>query len=117
MIKRFAKGRMRTLLLAAICFGVTACVTTHNYEEALNVWKGSSEVSLIKSWGPPADIFNSNGHKFLVYQNSQSTAFEPMKNYSSGSRDYLKALSCTTVFDIVDGHVVEWASKGNNCRQ
>jgi hypothetical protein len=117
VIESLAKSLTRTFLLVTICCGVTACVTTQNYEETLNLLKGSSEVSLIKSWGQPTDTFNSNGHKFLVYQDSKTTAFEPMKNYSSGSHDYLKALSCTTVFELLDGHVVEWAIKGNNCRR
>ena len=117
MLERLVKSPMRKFLLATICCGMTACVTTSNYQETLNSWKGSSEVSLIKSWGPPTEIFNSNNHKFLVYQVSQTTAFEPMKNYSSGSHDYSKELFCTTVFDLFDGHVVEWATKGNNCRR
>jgi hypothetical protein len=117
MLERLVKSPMRKFFLATICCGVTACATTRDYEEALNLWKGSSEASLIKSLGPPADIFNSNGHRFLVYQDTQSTALEPMRNHSSGSQDYSKTLFCTTVFDIFEGHVAEWAIKGNNCRR
>jgi hypothetical protein len=106
-----------TILLAAVSCGVTACATTRNYEETLNSWKGRPEASLVESLGTPADIFNSNGHRFLVYQDSQITALEPMRNHSSGSHDYSKALFCTTVFDVVEGHVVEWAIKGNNCKR
>ena len=117
MLERLVKSPMRKFLLVTICYGVAACATTRDYEATLNLWKGSSEASLIKSLGPPADIFNSNGHRFLVYQDSQNTALEPMRTYSSGSRDYSKALFCTTVFDIFEGRVAELAIKGNNCRR
>jgi hypothetical protein len=117
MLERLVKSPMRTLWLATICCGVTACATTRDYEATLDLWKGSSEASLIQSLGPPADIFNSNGHRYLVYQDSQITALEPMRNHSSGSHDYSKALFCTTVFDVFEGHVTEWAIKGNNCRR
>jgi hypothetical protein len=93
MLERLGKSLMRVFLLATLCCGVTACATTRDYEESLNSWKGNSEASLIKSLGPPADIFNSNGHRFLVYQDSQSTALEPMRNHSSGSHDYSKTLT------------------------
>ena len=117
MFEGLVKSPMRKFLLVTICCGVAACATTREYEETLDLWKGSSEASLIKSLGPPADIFNSNGHRFLVYQDSQSTALEPMRNHSSGSHDYSKALFCTTVFDIFEDRVSEWAIKGNNCRR
>jgi|SoimicMinimDraft_10_1059738.scaffolds.fasta_scaffold01602_1 hypothetical protein len=117
MLRIFVKGPVRRLLLAALCYGMTACVTTGKYENILNSWKGSSESSLIESWGPPTEIFNSNTHKFLVYQVSQTKAFEPTRYRTSGSRDYSTELFCTTVFDLSDGRVLSWAIKGNDCRR
>jgi hypothetical protein len=117
MLEGLVGSAVRKLLVATICCGLTTCATTGHYEATLNSWKGSSEASLIESWGTPTDIFNSNGHKFLVYQVSKTASLEPLKNHSSGSRAYSEELSCTTVFGIVDGHVVEWATKGNNCRR
>ena len=117
MLERLAISRIGTFFLATVCFGMAACITTRNYEETLNSWKGRSEVRLVEFWGPPTETFNSGNHKFLVYQVSQTAAFESMKNYSSGSRDYSKELFCTTVFELFDGHVVESATKGNNCRR
>ena len=116
MLVNFAAS-FRRLLLVVVCCGAAACATTKQYEESLDSMKGDSEADLVASWGRPIDVFNSNGHKFLVYQILQAATLEPMRTRSSGSYGYSKDLACTTVFDVVDGRVVDWAIKGNNCRK
>lgn len=116
MLENFA-GSHKRMLLVMICCGITACATTKDYKESLDGWKGKSEAELTESWGAPIDVFNSNVHKFLVYQVRQTERLESLGPRSSGSYEYSKELACTTVFDVVDGRVVDWAIKGNNCKK
>jgi hypothetical protein len=110
-------GSWRRVLLAVVCCGMAACATTAKYEQSLDAMKGGSEADLVRSFGPPIEVFNSNGHRFLVYQVVQTATFEPMRTRSSGSYDYSTEQACTTVFDVLDGRVLDWAIKGNNCRK
>lgn len=104
------------LLLPTICFALTACATTGAYEDSLNSWKGSPDANLIKAWGPPTETFDSNGHTFLVYQFSRTKPLSVMGNRTGGQGDYMKSLFCTTIFDIAQGQVHDWAIKGNDCK-
>lgn len=107
---------MRGSLLAMTCWVMAACATTGRYEDSLDAWKGRSDADLIKSWGEPAEVFDSNGHRFLVYLSSRAEQFAPLPGKTGSHADYTKTWSCTTVFDIAAGHVVSWAIKGNDCR-
>ncbi|WP_159017425.1 hypothetical protein [Cognatiluteimonas profundi] len=102
-------------LLAMMCCGMAACATTGKYKDSLDAWKGRSDVDLIKSWGTPAEVFDSNGHRFLVYTSSRVEQFAPLPNKTGSHADYSKAWFCTTVFDTSGAHVVSWAIKGNDC--
>lgn len=104
------------VLMPTIFFGLTACATTGAYEDSLNSWKGSSDASLIKTWGPPTETFNSDGHTFLVYQFSRTKPLSMMGDPTGGHGDYMKSLFCTTIFDISQGQVQDWAIKGNDCK-
>ena len=103
------------LLLATIGCSVAGCATTSAYERSLDGWKGRSDVELIKARGAPAETFDSNGHKFLVYLSSTIAPFSLMPNTLGAHADHTKSKFCTTVFDTAGGVVVDWAIKGNDC--
>ena len=117
MLRRLVRKHLLKLLLTMICCGMTGCATLGKYEASLDSLKGSSDVSLIKSWGPPAEAFDSNGHTFLVYKFSRLKPFGSIANPIGSPANYTTALFCTTVFDIFGGHVVDWAIKGNDCAE
>jgi hypothetical protein len=116
MSRMLDRNRIFILLLPTICLGLTACATTGAYEDSLNSWKGSSDATLIKTWGPPTETFNSNGHTFLVYQFSRTKPLSVMGDPTGGHGDYMKSLFCTTIFDVSQGQVQDWAIKGNDCK-
>ena len=116
MVRTSNANRILKLLLPTVCCALSACATTGAYEESLNSWKGSSDASLIKTWGPPAETFNSSGHTFLVYQFARTKPLSVMGDPTGGHGGYMKSFFCTTVFDISQERVVDWAIKGNDCR-
>jgi hypothetical protein len=59
---------------------------------------------------------NSDGRTFLVYQFSRTKPLAVMGDPTGSHASYMKALFCTTVFDVAEGRVVDWALKGNDCR-
>lgn len=116
-----------TLLLAAVL--LSGCATTAKYEKALNSWLGSSELELVRQWGPPQQAYEAGGSKFLVYSNS-GTVYIPgqapsyQTNYY-GNTAYTTpyggvpaqniAVSCETTFEVVDDVITNWTWRGNNC--
>jgi hypothetical protein len=99
-----------------ICLFLAACATTAKYEESLDSWKGSSDIDLIRSWGEPAETFNSHEHTFLVYQFSRTKPLPSAGDQHGSPANYMAALFCTTVFEVSAGRVIDWAIKGNDCR-
>lgn len=104
-----------TVVLAVIGCSVAGCATTGPYERSLDAWKGRSDVELIKARGAPAETFDSDGHRFLVYLSSTVVPFSFMPNTLGTHADHTKSMFCTTVFDVSGGVVVGWALKGNDC--
>ena len=103
------------LLLAMAGISAAGCATTGAYEQSLDAWKGRSDVDLIQARGAPAETFDSDGHKFLVYLSSTIVPFSLMPNTQGMHADDTKSKFCTTVFDVSGGVVVGWALKGNDC--
>ena len=116
----------------AICLSLTllgGCATTANYEKILNSWVGSSELDLIRQWGPPAQAYETSGRKFIVYQSSSNmyipgtdptytttlvgnTAYTTS---SGGTPSRNIDLSCQTTFEISGNEIVSWQWQGNDC--
>ncbi|BED24754.1 hypothetical protein VEE46_45220 (plasmid) [Escherichia coli] len=121
------KARFFAALL--ITFFLSGCATEAGYQRVLNSWMGSTDVSLIQSWGPPQQSYELSGHTFLVYSNSSSsyipgvaptyqTTFIGNTAYTNtygGSPGFNVSYSCTTTFEVVGGKIVNWRYQGNNC--
>jgi len=132
---------MKKTCLLLLCLGLSGCATTAKYEAKLNTWVGSSEESLIASWGVPDKEYQmSNGKKAVAYihketfQTGGNTYQEPQITYQSGTiggspysgtaTTYVTEtvpvqnykLSCKTSFIINSGGKIEsWHHEGNNC--
>jgi hypothetical protein len=112
-----ASGKQTLLsLLMVACCTLAGCATTGKFEEAVSAWKGRSDTDLVKYWGQPTETFNSGGHKFLVYQYSRTKPLSIMGDPTGSPVSYMKSLYCTAIFDVSDGHVADWATKGNDCK-
>ena len=121
---------MKSLLVLFAVLSLVACATERQYQSNLEALQGIDELSLIRQWGPPDQIYESSGHRFFVYR-SRSTAVmpgtEPMYQtrvvgntaYTQGYGGYpatLVDLACTTTFELVDGKVSSFSFRGNDCK-
>ena len=101
-------------LMIAGCQGPTA--TQDGYVETLNSWIGSSEASLVSSWGVPDSVYEAGGKTYLTYllrvrsAGYTSTKFgNTIYTRSSGGK------SCKTTLTVEREIIVEWNALGNNC--
>lgn len=51
---------------------LTGCATTKGYEQSLQSWAGSTEGSIVRTWGAPAHVYKSEGRKYLTYDSSRN---------------------------------------------
>lgn len=121
---------MRHILAAAAVGLLAGCATTAGYEKMLTSWVGSSEIELVRRWGPPASSYDAGGHRFIVY-NSQRNIFMPgvapsfqttvigntaFTNQVGGVAPMNIGLVCTTTFELESDRVVSWQYQGNDCK-
>jgi hypothetical protein len=115
---------------AAAAIVLAACATTSKYEQMLQSFVGAEEVDLIRQWGPPQQVYESGGSKFLAY-NRQAQVFLPgtpgtattnfsgstaYTTFSPGVAPMAITQSCMTVFELRDGRVASWRWQGNACK-
>ena len=125
---------MNILKLLLVCCAalVVGCATTAKYETKLASWVGSPEGDLIRSWGPPQQVYDTgSGTKYLTYSSSRQvyipgTAPTYTTNYnpytysatttsSGGSPAQSFDMACQTTFEVSNGTISSWRWKGNDC--
>lgn len=129
------KNHMNKILMnsAVILFFVSTvlgCATTENYERQLTDIIGNPESFLIRSWGPPDNIYNGEVSKFITY-NRQGSIYIPgstpmiqttiigntaFTNAIGGSPAMNIEVRCKTTFEIKNGYVINWRWEGNGCK-
>jgi len=63
---------VKKLFSCAVFILLAGCATSAKYEAVLGSWVGSSELDIVRSWGPPAQAYEAGGRKFLVYSSSRN---------------------------------------------
>ncbi|MNF68064.1 hypothetical protein D3C84_498990 [compost metagenome] len=120
---------MRRITLLLMLLLLTACATEAKYQNMLNALKGVDELTLIRRWGPPDQVYESQGHRFLVYRYNETvvvpgaapmyqTTFSGKTAYThsyGGSPDTIMSVYCATTFEIADGKVFAYSFRGSNC--
>jgi hypothetical protein len=109
---------------------LAACATTAGYEKILNSWVGMQELDLVRSWGPPAQTYETGGRKFIVYT-SRRNVYMPgvapsyqttvvgntaYTNQIGGSPAMNIGMSCATTFELDGTRIISWSYKGNDCK-
>ena len=95
------KKMLAVLLIST--FALQGCAAI--YEKKLASFKGATEPELIRDWGAPQSVYESDGRKFLTYRSSRIAGFGGMiANYS-----------CQTTFELENGRVVSANFKGDDC--
>ena len=117
-------------LVVGVFLTLTACIaTTGKYEKKLASWFGQNEQSLIAGWGPPQQVYESGGFKYLTYDWSGSayipgtsptyqTQFIGNTAYTTsygGSSAVTLNLNCRTTFTLQNGVVSAYRFEGNRC--
>ena len=132
---------MRIITVLLLSLGIFGCATTAKYEAKLNNWIGSSEDTLIASWGVPNKTYNmldgkraidyvhkdtvqTGGYIYTTPQTTYHSGKIGDKSYSGTSTAYVTEVEpvrkykyyCKTSFVINNGGKIEsWHHEGNNC--
>lgn len=116
-------------LVTLTCMALVGCATSADYERYLSTFAGRSEIELVRAWGPPQQVYEVGGSRFLKFENASNLYVpEVPPTYttrmhgntahtivSGGIPADNIALSCTTTFELVAGVVKSWQWQGNNC--
>ncbi len=115
---------MRVLILLAVLVLAASAdpAAIARHQARLNAFIGESETDLVRQLGVPSRSFDSDGHRFLAYSTSQVDIWPgpPLigfgrYGYGGGFPPQVVQWRCDTTFELVDGHVVTWKQRGNNC--
>lgn len=130
---------MKKMILLIAIMAFTACATSQKYDEKLDKLVGTSEKSLIESWGTPsAEKYLSKNSKIITYTNinewfypseyyvynndwvAEDVEYAPfMGEYDFGP--YMELTDneveevCQTSFWVKNGIITAWKWRGNNC--
>lgn len=135
---------MKNLTKSAIIAGVVAlagCGTVANYQAAMEQFLGQPEAAVYANFGPPQNVYESGGSKFLEYYwqkrqvipnfapsgntyesrvvNNPVTGDATIYTEQTGQANNSPTVidwECTTRFTIQGGYVVYYQFQGNGCR-
>lgn len=113
-----------SLLMVVGCFP-----TTGKYQEIVGSWVGNSETALIRSWGPPNQVYENGSIKYISYVYSDQAYFPGIApTYQTniygntayttqigGSPPTVHNYDCVTSFEIIDGKITGYTFRGNHC--
>lgn len=117
-------------MVAGAMLVLASCATNAGYEEILDSWMGSSESSIVSSWGPPDNVYTApDGTRIITYNSARNvyipgtpssytttvygnTAYTQQTGGSPGANI---GFSCQTSFTIKKGKIISWRYQGNDC--
>lgn len=108
-------GRMTAL---AVALGgallLQGCATRSGFEARMGQYVGRSEADLVAALGVPVRSFQVGNRSFLQYERRFVTADAgPGWGWAGGVN--VQTWDCATTFEIVDGRVHSFTSRGNDC--
>ncbi len=125
---------IRLMFLVVVALSVASCAlvrTTKGYTEVMDSWVGSSEHSVLSSWGVPDSSYVHGEVKYLKYKveqlyttsGSNPTYRTNCSSYgtctttaSGGSSPKTRLRTCATTFIIRDGRVASYSFEGRLCK-
>ena len=95
---------------------LAGCATRQGFEQRMGAFVGRPEVDLVASLGVPARTYQVGDRRFLQYERRRVLA-ESYPGWGwrwAGGVD-VQTLDCSTTFEIANGKVESFTSRGNDC--
>ncbi len=90
------------------------CASREGFEARMGQYVGRSETDLVASLGVPLRSFQAGNRTFLQYERRSITADAgPGWGWAGGVS--VQTWDCATTFEIIDGKVASFTSRGNDC--
>jgi hypothetical protein len=113
--------RLGLVLLIGMIAGCTDTLAVRQAQ--LNTLVGRPEVDVVQAMGVPTRTFETNGVRFLSYQQQQTQLipgspwylYGPVPGFYGGFPPQVVTWACDTTFTIVDGRVSSFTLRGNGC--
>jgi hypothetical protein len=90
------------------------CATREGFEARMHQYVGKPEADLIASLGVPVRSFQVGNRSFVQYERRLVTA-DALPGWGWGGGVSVQTWQCDTTFEIVDGRVASFTSRGNDC--
>ena len=96
------------------------CETGPSRQEFLASLVGRPESDALRILGAPTHLIESDGHRFLAYQDS-GVGYVPAAPFGPFGYGYFYpggipfARTCETTIEVVGGRVASWTLRGNSC--
>ena len=125
-VEKSQRGFLLSLLPALLA----ACIpTVEGYQQLVDGWMGATEAQLVSQWGPPDNVYQAQGRRFLTYLDESqyyvpgtaptytttiigNTAYT--NTYGGSPGRYIQG-SCETTFVLLSGKIVDVNFRGNDC--
>ena len=108
----------RQMTVTALALGsallLQGCATRQGFEARMGQYVGRSEADLVAALGVPVRSFQVQNRTFLQYERRFVTA-DSIPGWGWGGAVSVQTWDCATTFEIVDGRVATFTSRGNDC--
>jgi hypothetical protein len=108
---------------------LVGCATEGKLRYKMQSWVGAPEAKLVESWGPPTNVYDQGGVRYLSYTRTGSVVIpgtDPSYSISGasgvytatpygGTPDVAMSVWCTASFQVKDGKIVSFRYEGNSC--
>lgn len=115
---------MKRLLFVLVLLFISGCATQAKFEARLKTWLGSSEQELVDRRGPPDQVYELGGKKYLTYIYSNSSHVpQTVHNTVVGNNiqtnvygGYQTNWYCKTTYIFEKDIMVDYSFNGNACK-
>ena len=108
----------RRMTAVALALGgallLQGCETRSGFEARMGQYVGRTEAQLVSSLGVPVRSFQVGNRTFLQYERRLITA-DAGPGWGWGGGVNVQTWDCNTTFEVVDGRVASFTSRGNDC--